>query len=67
MARRLKWTFWLKKTVFFIFFPLGVFGHNREEDGVARIAVPQKKQKTNRLLAFVAAARCTMTAPFPQH
>lgn len=41
MARRLKWTFWLKKnTVFFIF-----FGHNREEDGVARIAVPQKNKK----------------------
>lgn len=37
MSRRLKWTFWLKKTPF--------FGHNREEDGVARIAVPQKNKK----------------------
>lgn len=34
-----------KNTVFFIFFPLGVFGHNREEAGVARIAVPQKNKK----------------------
>lgn len=29
----------------FIFFLLGVFGHNREEDGVASIAVPQKNKK----------------------